>query len=104
MIRRSVIRPVSKKRQATRYARERCVNEVLRRANYQCQTPGWSDLECKGRLDVHEVLSRARGGDPLNPDACAALCAQHHRYAHAHPDEAAGIGILRHSWDSGDAA
>lgn len=58
--------------------------------------PGW---RCDGRLEVHEPLTRARGGDPTDPDQCVLLCARCHAWAHREPVLAAEVGLLRHSWD-----
>jgi 5-methylcytosine-specific restriction endonuclease McrA len=56
---------------------------------------------CKLRraTEVHEVLSRARGGDILNRDNCVALCHYCHRFITEHPRLAADEGWLRHSWE-----
>ena len=56
---------------------------------------------CKGRpsQDVHEVLSRARGGDILDRENCVALCRDCHRFITEHPRFAVEEGWLRHSWD-----
>ena len=54
---------------------------------------------CGGNLDVHEPLTRARGGNYLDPDDCVLLCRQHHDWVHDHPRAAEKLGLLRHSWD-----
>lgn len=59
-----------------------------------CQRCSW-----KRSADVHEVLSRARGGDILDRDNCVALCRDCHNYVTTHPKLAAEEGWLRHSWD-----
>lgn len=53
------------------------------------------DVACDGPLDGHEPPSRARGGDPLNPDHIVTLCAQHHGWCHSHPYEARQLGLLK---------
>jgi 5-methylcytosine-specific restriction endonuclease McrA len=45
-------------------------------------------------LDVHEVVSRARGGDHLDPGNCVAVCRGHHGWIGSHPDEATALGLL----------
>lgn len=48
--------------------------------------------------DVHEKLTRARGGDILDPDNVLALCRTHHTWVHDHPKEATELGLLTPSW------
>jgi len=44
--------------------------------------------------DVHEPLTRAQGGNILDPDACVAICRRCHEWAHTHPAEAYATGWL----------
>lgn len=48
--------------------------------------------------DVHEVITRARGGSILEPDNVKALCRKHHDWIHAHPEDATALGLLAPSW------
>ena len=51
---------------------------------------------CTGRaVDVHEPLTRARGGSITDPDNALAVCRYCHDYAHAHIAEAESKGWLR---------
>jgi len=72
-----------------REAREACVRAVLLRENARCVT-------CRARLKhatdptatesnvghVHEITSRALGGDPTDPTNCVLLCWRCHPQAH----------------------
>jgi hypothetical protein len=50
---------------------------------------------CDGRaVDVHELLSRARGGSILDETNCVAVCRSCHDWATAHPAEATAAGWL----------
>lgn len=49
--------------------------------------------------DVHERLTRARGGNPLNPINCLALCRRCHDWAHDYPAAAEAAGLLLGSTD-----
>jgi hypothetical protein len=48
-----------------------------------------------GPLEVHELLSRARGGSITDPTNCVALCHTHHQWVTTHPAAAATIGLAR---------
>ena len=55
---------------------------------------------CKGRsTDVHERLTRARGGDILDETNCIAACGPCHMWVHDHPIEAHERGWLSHWWE-----
>lgn len=49
--------------------------------------------------EVHEVLTRARGGSILDKDNCVALCHACHAWITTHPKEAHEEGFMRHSWE-----
>lgn len=86
---------MSDKRQST-LAQRREVREQVIKRDQECRLKDHSP--CFGDLDVHEVLTRARGGDPLDPNNCVALCRTHHDFAHRNPKWAEEVGLLRHSW------
>ena len=44
--------------------------------------------------DVHEVLTRARGGDILDPMNVKAICRRCHDWIHEHPADALDLGLL----------
>lgn len=91
------LRAISPRKQAEREARRDAVMLVKARDQH-CQWDthgGHPSVACGGPLDVHEPLTRARGGDPTDPDACVLLCRRHHDWVHAHPREASCLGLLR---------
>jgi len=49
--------------------------------------------------EVHEVLSRARGGDILDINNCRALCHMCHYWITTNPAEALKSGWSKNSWD-----
>lgn len=56
-------------------------------------------FECQQRsTEIHEVLSRARGGSILDESNCRALCHEHHRYITDHPLEAERLGLSKRRW------
>lgn len=65
-----------------------------------CAVPG-----C-GRLadDVHEPLTRARGGSITDPSNMVPLCRACHGVVQLGPQWAYDLGLMAHSWDGGDAA
>jgi hypothetical protein len=91
--------PVSAKRAAAN-RRRRAVIAAKYPDRPLCVVPwctNWAD-------DVHEVLSRARGGAIDDPDIMAAVCRGCHNDI---TDEAAWaypLGLLVHSWEAGGAA
>jgi len=72
----------------------------------QCERPGCGSLAD----DVHEPLTRARGGSITDKNNATALCRPCHDEVTFKPESELGwayeAGLLRHSWDgpTGDAA
>ncbi|MEV4672675.1 hypothetical protein AB0K34_13555 [Actinomadura sp. NPDC049382] len=91
--------PVSRKRRAENRERRKVVTATFGDAP-GCAAPG-----C-GRLadDVHEPLTRARGGSITDPSNMVPLCRCCHDAVTLGPTWAYDLGLLRHSWDGGDAA
>lgn len=62
-----------------------------------CAVPGcgqWAD-------DVHEPLTRARGGSIVDPANMAPLCRFHNgQLADEEPAWAYDLGLLKHSWEA----
>jgi 5-methylcytosine-specific restriction endonuclease McrA len=50
--------------------------------------------------DIHEVVSRARGGSILDPRNLVALCRPCHSWVTENPAEAHAQGWSRHSWEN----
>lgn len=80
--------------------RKAAVAEALERDGHRCQALDVWPHECAGGLVGHEPLTRARGGDPCNPDHVLTVCDKAHRHLHAHPAWAADVGLLRHAWEA----
>ena len=95
LTRRTPLRARSKKMAARYVQRRRLVAELL--ADYPvCQVP-WCDRLSE---DVHEPLTRARGGSILDLENCRAVCRLHHDLIHLdQPEWAFELGFLRSSWD-----
>lgn len=94
------INPQSKKRQA-----ENRIRRTVVRATFgdqpTCAAPGCT----RPADDVHEPLTRARGGSITDPTNMAPLCRPHHdEITFTEPAWAYDLGLLIHSWDRGDAA
>jgi len=58
-------------------------------------------LRCKEQrsTEVHEILSRARGGSILDKENCAPLCHSCHHWITTNPKDAHAEGWLKNSWE-----
>lgn len=45
--------------------------------------------------EMHEILTRGRGGDPTDPANILCLCAPCHRWVTTHETEARALGLVR---------
>lgn len=45
--------------------------------------------------EMHEVLTRGRGGDPTDPDNILCLCSECHRWITTHETDARALGLVR---------
>lgn len=50
-------------------------------------------------VDIHEILTRGRGGSILSSTNLVAICRLGHDWLGAHPKEAQMIGLTRWSWE-----
>lgn len=64
------------------------VEELLTK---HCQFPDCT----KPSDDVHEILTRGRGGSIVDRDNLIPLCRAHHEWVTAHPVEAEELGLVR---------
>lgn len=101
------IAPVGKRRRRTRYAEARrsCV-AIVKARDVSCRAPlalarAFNPfgafaflLSCGGPLDVHEVVTRGRGGSATDPGNCILVCRHHHDWIHRNPIEATTLGLL----------
>lgn len=94
--RRTRIRAVSKKRAALNRERRKMAEARWPDGPPMCAVP-----ECNRPADdLHEILSRARGGSITDPANTAPLCRPHHTViTDTEPAWAYSLGLLRHSWD-----
>ena len=106
-LRRTPLKQVSKKRRSQQAARRQFVHDTLQ-ARPVCQagplvTTVDRTHQCqRTATDVHEVLTRARGGDILSPDNVRALCRACHDWVHNHPHDATHLGLLESQYMTRD--
>jgi len=95
-MKRSRLSPVSKKRQTLNAARRIFVKRILEeRPQCEAQIP----YVCSNySVDVHEIMTRARGGDILNDDNVLALCRPCHFFITNEPAFSQEHGFTVHSW------
>jgi 5-methylcytosine-specific restriction endonuclease McrA len=74
-------------------ARRRLVEQILE------EHPRCQRCQANNSTEVHELLSRARGGSILDRGNCVALCSTCHAWITTHPKDAHAEGWLRHSWE-----
>lgn len=94
---------MSKKRQAEAPERRDLVKRLLSERP-RCEFPtilGEQTVKMCHRAsrDLHEVLSRGRGGSFLDESNILCLCREHHEWIGANPVEANRLGVWSHSWE-----
>ena len=91
---------VSAKRRAQNRQRRAMVNRLWPDGCPPCFVPWCTRLAD----DLHEALTRARGGSITDPENAFPLCRQHHDEVTFRPESelqwAYDLGILIHSWDA----
>ncbi len=98
--RRTPLRQVSPKRaRRERLRREMVRAELARRelceAGARITHAGY-DARCGGlAVELHEPLTRARGGSILDPANTVAICRSCHDWIHVNPAAATDLGLLR---------
>jgi hypothetical protein len=95
--RRTPLKPYSKKRKATQTARRELVKRILAERPYCQAGPRIRDPKhrCQSySTDCHEPLTRARGGDILDPNNILAVCRACHDWIHRNPAEATRLDLL----------
>jgi len=83
----------SRKREAL-YRQRRPLVEQMLAANPICQRCGTNPS-----TEIHEVVTRARGGSITDPANCRALCHSCHAWITTHPAQAHAEGLMAHSWE-----
>lgn len=100
------LKPVSKKRAAENRRRRNVIAQVLQtrtvcEAGHAIETID-RDHRCRRTPDdVHEPLTRARGGSITDPDNMVVICRACHDWVHTHPEAATSVGLLVHSYNGG---
>ena len=98
-MKRTRIKPMSKKRQALMVQRRHFVKDFLEMfPNCQAQLEG-----CTGKsVDVHERLNRSQGGKIVGgePTDYLALCRACHTWVTEHPKESYELGYSVHRWEA----
>ena len=68
----------------------------MREENPICVYPGCH----KPWDDGHEIVTRARGGSPIEASNVVGLCRPHHSWVTDHPKLAHEIGLMKHGWEA----
>lgn len=94
------LRPVSQKRQRIQRQRRDLVHRLLEeRPNCQAGSLVLSahphHVCYRYSTDIHEPLTRARGGSILDEGNCLAICRSCHDWIHDHPTAASELGLLK---------
>jgi 5-methylcytosine-specific restriction endonuclease McrA len=84
----------SKKQAAVYILRRRLVASLLE------ERPTCQRCQQARSTEVHELLSRARGGSILDVENCVALCHGCHSWITTHPAAATAEGWLRSRWSA----
>tara|TARA_B100001250_G_scaffold304926_1_gene266872 strand:- start:6195 stop:6602 length:408 start_codon:yes stop_codon:yes gene_type:complete len=114
--RKTPLRPVSKKRQRVQTQRRELVRNELEHRQW-CEAGSHitrhllslltqtqkraiktnaQKLVCDGRaVDIHEPLTRARGGSILDVENTMAVCRACHTWIHDNPEAATKLGLLK---------
>lgn len=89
------IKPVSAKQARVQRERRKLAGRFFP-GEAVCAVPGCG----RAADDLHEPLTRARGGDPTDLENVVPLCREHHdEITFKEPPWAYELGLLRHSWD-----
>jgi hypothetical protein len=95
-VKRSRINPVSEKRRRLNVSRRIFVKDILE-ARPECEAK-INGICGHWATDVHEILTRARGGSILDPENVLALCRMCHTYITDNPAFSQEHGFTVHSW------
>lgn len=87
-----------KRRAENRVRREETRPAVMDRSGGRCEIR-IPDICTGAAVDMHEVLTRARGGSITDPDNILAACRPCHDHVTDNPEWAAEEGYVRWSWD-----
>lgn len=100
LARKTHIRAQSEKRQKANRERSAMASERFPDGRPMCVVPWCGELAD----DLHEPLTRARGGSITDPDASEPTCRAHNHELTREPDWGYALDLLVHSWDRRTAA
>lgn len=93
-VKRTRIRPVSKKRSALRGARAAVCAALFDRDDHRCQMPTTTNAgPCYGPLTPHHLVKAGQGGS-YTLDNLVTLCAFHNDWVEDNPDLAVSAGLV----------
>lgn len=95
-LKRTRLRPVSKKRQQENRQRHAMANELFPDGQPPCIVPWCRQLAD----DLHEPLTRARLGSITDPDNAVPTCREHNGELTKEPVWGYRLSLLVHSWDA----
>jgi hypothetical protein len=101
LVRRTKIASVSRKRAKQNKQREGVLRAKFGERPWPCAfwdyAPGsaWPWPSCYGRVDGHEIKSRAQGGSITDPDNIVPLCAVHNEFIASHRALGEAIGLRK---------
>ncbi len=89
------------KRRESEAAERRAVVELVHRRDRTCRAAAVvPEVECRGPLDVHEVIPRsAWAAGYLVPSNAKLVCRSHHSWIGDYPAEAKVRGLRGSAWD-----
>jgi hypothetical protein len=95
-MKRSPIRPISKKRAVINRKRAKLIEATVEGKPCLVQWDGGCQFWA---VTAHEPLLRSRGGDPTDPAQTVATCSHCHGQIHDNPIEATKRGWMKHAWE-----
>jgi len=99
-MKRSPLRPVSKKRAKANVQRRKVLIEKYGLPDtWRCELGPIIGTPCFGPIHGHELLKRSRGGDISDTDNILLACSLHNGWVEDYPEEAYELGLAIHSWE-----
>jgi hypothetical protein len=93
-MKRTELRPVSKKRQRLNRERSKVVAQIRLERGWRCERCGVTVADAR-ELHPHELRTRGQGGSLTDPANIRLVCGDPcHRWIHDHPTEAYATGWL----------
>jgi len=105
-MKRSPLRPVSKKRQKINAERDKnMIAHYGPKSSWRCSLIGNAKATellgpCGGSVHPHEIVKRSQGGSITDPGNTVLLCNRHNESEEDHPGHALALGLMRHNWET----